>query len=478
MKKIFYISLLLIAYTTQAALIVVDNALDLGITDGNCDLRDAIKSADQNTGFDNCTAGQPDTMDLIVIQVPGPIQLNSTLHMRSSMIITTPINADPVEILGATNNRVLRFAPLSESDNDLSLINLIIKNGNAPNQLTGGGILFSGVNTNLGALEISGVTFENNHGYSGGAVHFDATQAESIYIYNSVFTNNTSDTIGGAIYGYNMVNPSTANGSLRILRSHFEQNSATTAGAVFFRGENIETAEINNSQFINNSSSERSGAVELGALNTNQTYYLDRNLFMYNSSNGDAGALLAGFSSIVYVRESLFAFNSAERGGALTSITDDSLLRLSNSTLVHNSASVAGDNIYIFATGRIIPSRNIIAYPVNGDNCTGSLGTTPPANTMDNIADDNTCELLNSVPNTYLGDPKLTGFSENDDLFPGFAPTVDSPALDSTSFCGDKDVMERVRPIDGNGSGTAVCDVGGVESPANIDIIWTDTFGI
>jgi predicted outer membrane repeat protein len=478
MKNFFYLLLLLSCFTTHAALIIVDNAQDLALVDGNCDLRDAIRSADQNTSFDNCNAGQPDTLDLIIIQVAGPIQLNSTLHMRSSMIITTPINADPVEILGATNDRVLRFAPLSESDNDLTLINLIIKNGNAPNQLTGGGILFSGVNTNLGAIELSGMTFDNNHGYSGGAIHFDVTQAESIYIYNSVFTNNSADTIGGAIYGLNMVNASTENGSLRILRSHFEQNSAATAGAVFLRGENIETAEINDSQFINNSASERSGAVELGALNTDQTFYLDRNLFMFNTANGDSGALQVGFASIVYVRDSLFAFNSAQRGGAVTSLTDDALLRLSNSTLVHNSASVAGDNIYIFGTGRIIPSRNIIAYPVNGDNCTGNLGTSVPANVMDNIADDNTCELLASVPFTLLADPKLTGFSEHDDLFPGFAPTVDSPALDITSFCGEKDVMERDRPIDGNGSGTAVCDVGGIESPANIDIIWSDAFGI
>lgn len=478
MKKLVYLLIFLTCFTAHAALIVVDDAQDLGLTDGNCDLRDAIKSANQNTSFDNCTAGQPDTLDLIVIQVAGPIQLNSTLQVRSSMAITTPFNADAVEIIAAPNQRVMRVAPIIESDNDLSLLNLIFKNGNAINQETGGGLLFTSVNADLGVIELSGMTFDNNHGYAGGAVHFDNTQAESIYIYNSVFTNNSADNIGGAISGYNMVDSTTPDGSLRVLRSHFENNTASTAGAIFFRGESIETAEINNSQFIGNSVLDDSGAVQLGAINTDQTYYLDRNLFMFNSANGDSGALQVGFASIVYVRDSLFAFNSAERGGAVTSLTDDALLRLSNSTLVHNSASVAGDNIYIFGTGRIIPSRNIIAYPANGDNCTGSLGTTPPANTMDNIADDNTCELLSSVSNTYLGDPMLTGFSENDDLFPGFAPTADSPALDSTGFCGAKDVMERDRPIDGDGSGTAVCDVGGIESPANMDIIWSDAFGI
>ena len=63
-------------------------------------------------------------------------------------------------------------------------------------------------------------------------------------------------------------------------------------------------------------------------------------------------------------------------------------------------------------------------------------------------------------------------------LFPGFAPSVNSPALDFTSLCGDGDVMERPRPVDGDGNGSDVCDIGAVESPANMDVIWSDAFGI
>lgn len=482
MKKtilLILLSLNICSFSTNAALIFVNSNLDNGSNDGNCDLRDAVASANTNVAVDMCAAGQADLQDAIIIQSAGPIQLNSVLNITSGIYISTTFNADPVEIRAASNSRIMQVTPNSINDNDFTLINLILSQGNATSQNTGGALYISNQNAALGIIEISGVTFDNNHGYAGGAIHFDNSQAESIYIYNSVFTNNNADNIGGAISAYDAVDSNTANGSFRILRSHFEGNSTNgSSGALFIRDEVIETAEISNSQFIGNSSADNAGAITLGAINTNQTFYLDRNLFLKNQAGGDSGALEVSFSSIVYVRESLFAFNSGNRGGAVTSVFDDSLLRLSNSTLVHNSASVAGDNIYIFGTGRLIPSRNIIAYPVNGDNCTGSLGTSVSPANRDNITDDNSCELLSTVTNTIITDPQLTGFSEHPDLFPGFAPTIDSEALDATENCADDDLMERTRPLDGDGNGTAYCDIGAIESPTRMDIIWSDAFGI
>jgi predicted outer membrane repeat protein len=482
MKKTILLILITInfcAFDADAALIFVNSNLDNGPNDGNCDLRDAVASANTNAAVDMCDAGQADLQDAIIIQSAGPIQLNSVLNIDSGIYISTTFNADPVEIIAAPNSRIMQVTPDSINDNDFTVINLILSQGHATGQNTGGAIYFSNQNAPLGIVEISGVTFDNNHGYAGGAIHFDNSQAESIYIYNSVFTDNSAENIGGAISAYDAVDSGTANGSFRILRSHFQGNSTNgSSGAVFIRDETIETAEISNSQFIGNSSADNAGALNLGAINTNQTFYLDRNLFLKNQAGGDSGALEVSFSSIVYVRESLFAFNSGNRGGAVTSVFDDALLRLSNSTLVHNSASVAGDNIYIFGSGRLIPSRNIIAYPVNGDNCTGSLGTSVTAAYRDNMTDDNTCELLNSVTNTIVTDPLLTGFSEHPDLFPGFAPTVNSSALDATGICAEDDLMERTRPLDGDGNGTASCDIGAVESPTDMDIIWTDAFGI
>lgn len=465
--------------SSYAATIIVNNNQDLAELDGNCDLRDAILSANVNFSVDACTAGQAGVQDLIIVQVPGPIQLESTLPVFSSMTITTSFNVEPVEINAPPNNRIMRVVPISENDNDFGMINFKLTGGRAPGENFGGGaIYFNGEDDNLGDIGLSGMIFENNHGVIGGALHFDNTFADSLLINDNIFVGNSADNLAGAIAGERVVK-SGPNKSLKIHRSHFENNSTTgSAGAIFIRTEQVGSAVIEDNHFINNSAADAMGAVGVGAWVDTQTWDLNRNVFMFNQAGTNSGAVQVGFSSITYIRDSLFAFNSAQLGGAVTAVFDDSLMRLSNSTLVHNSASDSGDNIYIYATGRLIPSNNIIAYPANGDNCSGSLGVSTTQGISNNITDDNSCELLNSAPGTTLADPLLTGFSTHPDFYPGFAPTTDSPALDRTSTCSDKDVMRRDRPLDGYGDGQAFCDVGAIESPASVDVIWSDSFGL
>ncbi len=464
--------------TSHAATIIVDNNQDLGELDGNCDLRDAILSANVNFSVDGCTAGQSGVQDLIIVQVAGPIQLASALPVFSSMLITTSIGADPIEIIAAADRRIMRVAPNSINDNDFAMINFKMTGGQAGENNPGGAIYFTGSNASLGVIELNGMIFENNQAHEGGALSFNETSADSLRIADSIFVSNSADSIGGAISGYRLVKPGSGTG-IEVIRSHFENNeSAGTAGALFLRNEATDNAVLTDNHFIKNTAVGSIGAVGLGAIAASQTYYVDRNLFLHNQAGTNSGGLEVSFSSIVYVRESLFAFNSAQRGGAITSLFDDALLRLSSSTLIHNSASLSGDNIHIFSTGRLIPSRNIIAYPVNGDNCSGTLGTTPPPNTRDNITDDDSCELLNNVSNTLQIDPMLSGFAAHADRYPGFEPTVNSPALDSTEVCSELDLMQRNRPEDGDNDGFAFCDVGAIEAPDSTDLIWSDSFGL
>lgn len=479
-KFILFCTTLLVATQniSHAATIVVNSNQDSGDLDNNCELREAILAANVNFSVDGCTAGQAGVTDLIIVQAQGPIQLASTLPVFSSVAITTTFNADPVEIVAAPGRRIMRVVPISENDNDFTMINFKLTGGEALDENSGGAIYFNGEDDRLGIIELSGMIFENNHAHIGGALHFENTQATSLSINNNIFVGNTADNIAGAIAGDRVVR-SDANSSLTITFSHFENNhSDGTAGAVFIRNEAAETASISDNHFINNSAVESIGAVGVGAWVETQTFELNRNVYLFNQAGTNSGAVQISFSAIAYVRDSLFAFNSAQTGGAITSLFDDSLLRLSGSTLVHNSASSNGDNIHIFSTGRLVPSNNIVAYPVNGDNCSGGLNTSPPSSARNNITDDSSCELLNSPSLSTQADPLLSGFSSHPDYYPGFAPTTDSPALDSASFCSDKDVMRRDRPIDGDGNGQAFCDIGAIESPTSIDLIWSDSFGL
>ncbi len=461
-----------------AAIIVVNNDQDLFAIDGNCDLRDAINSANVNFSIDGCNAGEAGVSDLIIVQVPGPIQLAGTLPVFSSMLIGTNFGVDPIEVIAAPDLRHMRVVPISSNDNDFAITNFKFTGGHATEQNTGGAIYFNGQDVNFGDIELTSMIFENNHAYQGGAVHFDETNADTLRVYNNIYTNNTAESSAGALAGYKVVKAG-AGHTIDILRSHFEDNATEgTAGAVFLRNEAAENISINDNKFISNSAVGSIGAMSLGAVVDTQTFETNRNLYLFNQAGGSSGALQVSFSSTVYVRESLFAFNSAQRGGAVTSVLDDSLLRMNSSTLVHNSASIAGDNIYIYATGRLIPSRNIIAYPGNGDNCFGSLGTTPAGNIRSNITDDDSCELLTTVPGTLQIDPQLSGLSSQPDTYPGLMPTFNSPAIDSTEFCGDLDLMERIRPEDGDGDGFAFCDIGAIEAPEDTDLLWSDSFGL
>ena len=90
--KIIILSICLSSLPTKAAIIFVDNNQDLGQLDGNCDLRDAINSANINISIDNCTSGESGVQDVVIVQVPGPIQLASALPVFSSYLYSAPLS--------------------------------------------------------------------------------------------------------------------------------------------------------------------------------------------------------------------------------------------------------------------------------------------------------------------------------------------------------------------------------------------------
>jgi len=478
MKNIVLAALMsLLSTAASAAVIFVDNDQDLSALDGNCDLRDAINSANINISIDGCVSGESGVQDVVIVQVPGPIQLESTLPVFSSIYIGTTFGAEAVEIRGAPDQRIMRVIPNSVNDNNFAMVNFTLTGGATTDEIEGGAIYFSGMNAPLGMIEITNMQFINNQGHNGGALSFNETFAESLRIVDSTFIGNHANNIGGAISGFRVVQPGTGS-SILMNRNLFENNSAGgTGGAVFMRNDSLDEFELNTNHFFNNVATDDVGALGIGGVVDTPTITVNQSLFLHNQAGGDAGALQVGFGAIVYVRNALFAFNEANRGGAVTSVFDDALLRLNSSTLVHNSAAVSGDNIYVFGSGRLLPSRNIIAYPQNGDNCAGSLNTNPPASIRDNITDDASCELLNTVANTLVADPMLSGTSDQEGSFPGFAPTVNSPAIDSTDICDDEDAIERDRPMDGDGNGSNICDIGAIEAMTQTDLIWQDAFG-
>jgi hypothetical protein len=122
-------------------------------------------------------------------------------------------------------------------------------------------------------------------------------------------------------------------------------------------------------------------------------------------------------------------------------------------------------NGQVFAFAQTILADNKAADA--GYDCYGTL-TTGDYNLIEDISD---CTLIGSTKIITGVDPKLAPLGDNGGPTDTHLPLPRSPALDGNgTSCNDAngdpllvDQRGRVRPVDGDGSGTAQCDTGAVE---------------
>jgi predicted outer membrane repeat protein len=149
-------------------------------------------------------------------------------------------------------------------------------------------------------------------------------------------------------------------------------------------------------------------------------------------------------------------------GGRGGGIYNSGTLTVTNSTFSGNSAVTSGGGIY--NTGTLNYSNTIIANSTGGD-CTlnaGSIGT----NTT-NLVEDGSCSA------SLSGDPSLGALADYGGPTQTMALQSGSLAIDAgdDATCAaapvnNLDQRGVTRPLDGNGDGTATCDVGAYESGA------------
>ena len=169
--------------------------------------------------------------------------------------------------------------------------------------------------------------FVNNKAYKGGAV-FVGQVAGDINITNSVFTNNTALTHGGAI---------DANASSVIMdHSEFYNNTAEYGGALYVGGAG-EHNSVGYCLFIGNNATENGGAIDWAASNGNVL----ESTFEYNHAKNGGAVFVGGLAEEGSVINSTFNHNSAdEKGGAVC--WNATIGRLTGSTFFNNSAQLGG----------------------------------------------------------------------------------------------------------------------------------------
>jgi CSLREA domain-containing protein len=278
---------------------------------------------------------------------------------------------------------------------------------------------------------------------NGGAIYNqgELTATNSTLINNQAF-------LGGGIYNQ---------GVLVMNESDFSGNIAVWNGGGV---NNVGRFDIRSSNLGSNIARMSGGGItNVGAMTITES-----------SLHGNTAAYVGGGIYNYYgeatLSNSTLSDNIAEYGGGISTV---GALTLTNSTVVNNDA-VEGGGLY--NGGDVLTAENSILANNTGGNCWG-----PISDGGHNVEDTDTCNLSTlkgSMPDT---DPLLGPLQDNGGSTWTHAPLIGSPVVDSAEpgACPAADQRNAPRPVDGDGDGDAVCDIGSVELvPAYATVISDD----
>jgi predicted outer membrane repeat protein len=291
--------------------------------------------------------------------------------------------------------------------------------------LSGGGVF------NAGTATLSNVTLNGNSASIGGGLASVGTATLS----NVTLNGNSASSGGGLING----------GSATLNNITLNGNSATNSGGGLY---NNSTTALSNVTLSGNTAANGGGLYSY-----NGTATLSNVTLSGNSATNDGGGIYEDGGTATLSNVTLSG-NSATNGGGI--FNNFGTTTLTNATLSGNSATNGG-GIYR-KDGLVQVMNTIVANNPLGGNCVGGV-----TNNGFNLSSDNTCGFGIGRDNVNLMlDPLANngGPTKTHMLQPG------SPAIDNVATgCPPPSTDQRggMRPVDGDGDGSALCDVGAVE---------------
>jgi predicted outer membrane repeat protein len=361
----------------------------------------------------------------------------------------------------------------------------------APTQSWGGAIFNKG-----GSVTVNNSTFYNNTSGTGGAIrNSDGT----VLVNTSVFQGNTATQSGGALAGNGVLTLSntsvalnSANGNgggiintgdLTITGGSLSGNTANAnGGGIFNNNGNITLTGTTISD--NNATGEGSGIRnKSGTINVNNTT-------LYNNKVVGSGGGVHNSGTINFAGSALV--NNVAQGGNGGGIFNTGTATFTNSTLSGNGADYAaaifnGGTESVLTLQNTTVSGNGAATGAGGllNEGTANLGNSILANnfredcfsngtvvvTGVNLVEDGGCALAGALS----GDPLLGALTAGS---PSYFPLLaGSKAIDAGTNinCATSDQRGAARPMDGNGDGTAVCDLGAYEADSVAVVTATPT---
>jgi hypothetical protein len=283
----------------------------------------------------------------------------------------------------------------------------------------GGGI------ASLGDIVINDSAINYNYSIASGMGGGIYTNGLAITLNRTTVQGNNADqfSYGGGIYG----NYITLNKSLIL------QNEAGNGGGIY---NNVGDIILNGSTIMENQARGSGGGIQ-----NNDHLYLINSSILFNQAAGYGGGLFAG---VILASNTMIAGNISQTSGG--GIYNNGPITLRNTILAQNQAPAGPD-----CTGTVSSAGYILVGNTSG--CTINLSAG---------------DLLNEDPHFM----RLFGWPP---LLPLMA---DSPAIDGGNPAGCTDHLGNpittdqrgnTRPVDGTGSGFAICDIGSYEyDPAHL----------
>lgn len=332
---------------------------------------------------------------------------------------------------------------------NMTLNDVLIENNSAEGSGqyidNGGGI------SNHGTLTILNSSIIDNEACNGGGVNGDnsrLTISNSTIADNHVRSDAYCGTGGGvATYGGSQM--------LNLSSLIVEGNTAKYGGGVFYNGSNPD--DVIRDSIIRQNTASIGGA---GVYNYG-TITLNRITLTGNQATSSGGGLLN--MKTMTLNNTTIQGNSASFGGGVDN-SMNATLSLDHCTVADNTASVNGTALFTDTNAIEYSHNTVLAGGSTNDACV-IIGSSIFNDQGYNLSSDDSCSLSVVLYDLINTDPLLGTLGDNGGLTPTMALLAGSPAIDMAdpNLTLESDQRGYYRPVDGNGDGTSVADIGAFE---------------
>lgn len=330
---------------------------------------------------------------------------------------------------------------------------------------------------------VDGSTFRANHanqdgtgGGDGGAIWVQSgsdrdtrlTVLDSDFEDNRAVVDDLRPVSGGAISAQDDTRVTVGRpGEADPEGSRFRRNAAVWGGALATTG----ALTVVGSSIADNTASDEGGGVHVGLDDFVAELDLQRSAVTGNSAGRDGGGLfVASETTMVRVATTTISDNAGSRGGGIYNRGD---LQLVRTTVAFNRVSDV-NGAALVNEGTLELDHTLIACHPGSDTCVLGPGATSVGH---NLTDDPTCNVTGAGSHD-TDDVALHEEIDLDGLHDNGGPTLThalrpgSPAVDFglADACPEPNDQRDVAVVDGDGDGTAACDVGAFEFEQGVSV--------